>query len=98
MIGNGAATPAHLDLAEALGADILRLCIKVGGCLTGEHGVGIEKRDLMSEQFAPNDLEAQMLVKDAFDPHWLLNAAKVFPLDVSAPRRARRLNRPADAA
>lgn len=90
--------PGDLDLAEALGADILRLCIKVGGCLTGEHGVGIEKRDLMSEQFAPNDLEAQMLVKDAFDPHWLLNAAKVFPLDVSAPRRDRRLNRPADAA
>nr|WP_265500516.1 FAD-linked oxidase C-terminal domain-containing protein [Paracoccus beibuensis] len=91
-------TPGDLDRAEALGADILRLCVEVGGCLTGEHGVGIEKRDLMSVQFRPSDLEAQMRVKDAFDPDWLLNAAKVFPLDVSAPRRERRLNRPADAA
>ncbi len=90
--------PGDLDQAEALGADILRLCVEVGGCLTGEHGVGIEKRDLMSVQFDPADLEAQMRVKDAFDPHWLLNAAKVFPLDVSAPRRERRLNRTADAA
>ncbi|OJH46013.1 FAD-linked oxidase C-terminal domain-containing protein [Paracoccus sp. SM22M-07] len=84
--------PGDLDRAEALGADILRLCVEVGGCLTGEHGVGIEKRDLMSAQFNPPDLEAQMRVKDAFDPHWLLNAAKVFPLEVSAPRRDRRLN------
>ncbi|WP_111557906.1 FAD-linked oxidase C-terminal domain-containing protein [Paracoccus sediminilitoris] len=84
--------PGDLDRAEALGADILRLCVQVGGCLTGEHGVGIEKRDLMSAQFDPHDLEAQMRVKDAFDPHWLLNAAKVFPLEVSAPRRDRRLN------
>ncbi|MGZ3217351.1 FAD-linked oxidase C-terminal domain-containing protein [Paracoccus sp. T5] len=91
-------TAGDLDRAEALGADILRLCVEVGGCLTGEHGVGIEKRDLMSVQFDPPDLEAQMRVKDVFDPHWLLNAAKVFPLDVSAPRRDRRLNRPADAA
>lgn len=87
-----------LDRAEALGADILRLCVRAGGCLTGEHGVGIEKRDLMSEQFAPADMEAQMRVKDVFDPDWLLNPAKVFPLEVSAPRRGRRLNRPADAA
>ena len=84
--------PGDLDRAEALGADILRLCVEVGGCLTGEHGVGIEKRDLMSAQFDPPDLEAQMRVKDAFDPHWLLNAAKVFPLEVSAPRRDRGLN------
>nr|WP_111300852.1 FAD-linked oxidase C-terminal domain-containing protein [Paracoccus saliphilus] len=91
-------TAGDLDRAEALGADILRLCVEVGGCLTGEHGVGIEKRDLMTVQFDPPDLEAQMRVKDVFDPHWLLNAAKVFPLEVSAPRRDRRLNRPADAA
>ena len=91
--------PGDLDRAEALGADIMRLCVQVGGCLTGEHGVGIEKRDLMGVQFDPPDLEAQMRVKDAFDPHWLLNAAKVFPLDVSAPRRNRRLNSKApDAA
>ncbi len=80
--------PGDLELCEAFGADILRLCVEVGGCLTGEHGVGVEKRDLMSDQFAPADLEAQMRVKDVFDPKWLLNPAKVFPLDVSEERRA----------
>jgi glycolate oxidase len=76
-----------LERCEAFGAAILRLCVEVGGCLTGEHGVGIEKRDLMSVQFTAQDLEAQMRVKDVFDPKWLLNPAKVFPLDVSAGRR-----------
>ena len=80
--------PGDLELCEAFGNDILRLCVEVGGCLTGEHGVGVEKRDLMTVQFAPADLEAQLNVKDVFDPKWLLNAAKVFPLDVSASRRA----------
>ncbi|RGP38369.1 FAD-linked oxidase C-terminal domain-containing protein [Pseudotabrizicola alkalilacus] len=80
--------PGDLELCEALGADILRLCVEVGGCLTGEHGVGIEKRDLMGVQFAPDDLEAQLWVKDVFDPKWLLNPAKVFPLSVTASRRA----------
>ncbi|AGT09426.1 glycolate oxidase [Paracoccus aminophilus JCM 7686] len=79
--------PGDLELCEAFGADILRLCVEVGGCLTGEHGVGVEKRELMVAQFAPEDLEAQMRIKDAFDPFWLLNAAKVFPLASSAPRR-----------
>ncbi|MDZ4134220.1 MAG: FAD-linked oxidase C-terminal domain-containing protein, partial [Paracoccaceae bacterium] len=68
--------------------DILRLCVEVGGCLTGEHGVGIEKRDLMSVQFSPQDMEAQLWVKDVFDPAWLLNSAKVFPLGITAGRRA----------
>ncbi|MBC2834179.1 FAD-linked oxidase C-terminal domain-containing protein [Paragemmobacter straminiformis] len=77
-----------LELAEALGADILRLCVEVGGCLTGEHGVGVEKRDLMHVQFSAADMEAQLRVKDVFDPAWLLNPAKVFPLDVTASRRA----------
>ncbi len=77
-----------LEKCEEMGADILRLCVEVGGCLTGEHGVGIEKRDLMEVQFAPEDLEAQMKVKDVFDPKWLLNPAKVFPLSVSERRRA----------
>jgi glycolate oxidase len=81
-------SPGELKKAEDLGADILRLCVEAGGCLTGEHGVGVEKRDLMSVQFAPADLEAQMRVKDVFDPRWLLNPAKVFPLDASAGRRA----------
>jgi glycolate oxidase len=80
--------PGDLDRAEALGADILRLCVEVGGCLTGEHGVGVEKRDLMDVQFTPADLEAQMRIKDVFDPEWLLNPATVFPLGVSAARRA----------
>ncbi len=79
--------PGDLELCEAMGADILRLCVEVGGCLTGEHGVGIEKRDLMTDQFAPDDLEAQMGVKDVFDPKWLLNPSKVFPLAVSESRR-----------
>ncbi|MEY4697233.1 MAG: hypothetical protein RIT14_1661 [Pseudomonadota bacterium] len=80
--------PGDLEKAEALGADILRLCVQVGGCLTGEHGVGVEKRDLMTVQFTPDDLEAQLRVKDVFDPKWLLNPAKVFPLHVTASRRA----------
>ncbi|MEZ7812073.1 MAG: glycolate oxidase [Paracoccaceae bacterium] len=80
--------PGDLELCEALGNDILRMCVEVGGCLTGEHGVGVEKRDLMNVQFAPADLEAQLNVKDVFDPKWLLNAAKVFPLEASASRRA----------
>lgn len=79
--------PGDLEKCEAFGADILRLCVEVGGCLTGEHGVGIEKRDLMVDQFDPVDLESQMAVKDVFDPSWLLNPAKVFPLTSSEARR-----------
>ncbi|WP_170421052.1 FAD-linked oxidase C-terminal domain-containing protein [Ruegeria arenilitoris] len=79
--------PGDLEKCEAFGAEILKLCVDAGGCLTGEHGVGIEKRDLMHHQYAPQDLEAQMVVKDVFDPKWLLNPAKVFPLDASAARR-----------
>jgi glycolate oxidase len=79
--------PGDLELCEAMGADVLRLCVEVGGCLTGEHGVGIEKRDLMLDQYDAADLEVQMAIKDVFDPAWLLNPAKVFPLAVSAPRR-----------
>lgn len=80
--------PGDLEICEALGADILKLCVEVGGCLTGEHGVGVEKRDLMPVQFTGADLEAQLRVKDVFDPQWLLNPAKVFPLDITASRRA----------
>ncbi len=79
--------PGDLEICEEFGAEVLKLCVEVGGCLTGEHGVGIEKRDLMSHQYAPADLETQMAVKDVFDPAWLLNPAKVFPLAVSQPRR-----------
>ena len=79
--------PGDLERCEALGAEILKLCVEVGGCLTGEHGVGIEKRDLMTDQYAPEDLEIQMAVKDVFDPKWLLNPAKVFPLAASEAHR-----------
>ncbi len=82
--------PIEQEKAEEAGNDILRLCVEVGGCLTGEHGVGIEKRDLMRHQFGEADLAQQMRVRAAFDPDWLLNPAKVFPLDgrVPAPPRA----------
>ncbi|MGR3660420.1 MAG: FAD-linked oxidase C-terminal domain-containing protein [Paracoccaceae bacterium] len=80
--------PGDLETCEAFGAEILKLCVEVGGCLTGEHGVGIEKRELMVNQFTAEDLELQMAVKDVFDPTWLLNPAKVFPLSASQTRRA----------
>lgn len=67
--------------AELAGAEILKLCVEVGGCLTGEHGVGIEKRDLMTTQFSDADLAVQMRIKSVFDPAWLLNPGKVFPLE-----------------
>ena len=72
--------PDSLHRAETFGADILRLCVEVGGCLTGEHGVGLEKRDLMGVQFSEPELDRQRALKGAFDPGWLLNPAKVFPL------------------
>jgi glycolate oxidase len=67
------------ERAEAFGADILRLCVKVGGVLTGEHGVGVEKRDLMDTMFSEADLAQQQRVKCAFDPNHRLNPGKVFP-------------------
>ena len=73
--------PASFAKAETFGADILKLCVEVGGCLTGEHGVGVEKRDLMDVQFTRPELAQQRRVKEAFDPEWLLNPAKVFPLE-----------------
>jgi glycolate oxidase len=69
----------ELERAEAFGADILRLCVEVGGVLTGEHGVGVEKRDLMPEMFSETDLAHQQRLKCAFDPEGLLNPGKVFP-------------------
>jgi glycolate oxidase len=72
--------PESFHSAETFGADILKLCVEVGGCLTGEHGVGVEKRDLMPVQFNARELDQQRRIKTAFDPDWLLNTAKVFPL------------------
>ena len=71
--------PGELERAEDFGADILRLCVEVGGVLTGEHGVGVEKRDLMGTMFTEIDLAHQQRVKCAFDPQLLLNPGKVFP-------------------
>ena len=71
--------PGELERAEAFGADILRLCVEVGGVLTGEHGVGVEKRDLMPAMFSEADLAQQQRVKCAFDPDHRLNPGKVFP-------------------
>jgi glycolate oxidase len=71
--------PDEVERAEAFGADILRLCVEVGGVLTGEHGVGVEKRDLMGTMFDEADLAHQQRLKCAFDPAGLLNPGKVFP-------------------
>ncbi|MBV8473209.1 MAG: FAD-binding protein [Hyphomicrobiales bacterium] len=73
--------PAQRQKAADAGMDVLRLCVELGGALTGEHGVGIEKRDLMAAQFSTTDLAQQMRVRAAFDPQWRLNPAKVFPLE-----------------
>jgi len=73
--------PGEMEKAERAGEEILKLCVEVGGCLTGEHGVGIEKRDLMRCQFTDADLQQQMRVRSVFDPGWLMNPAKVFPLE-----------------
>jgi glycolate oxidase len=73
--------PAEQAKAEAAGSEILLVCVEAGGCLTGEHGVGIEKRDLMLRQFSQVDLDQQMRTRAVFDPQWLMNSAKVFPLD-----------------
>jgi glycolate dehydrogenase FAD-linked subunit len=72
--------PGEIERAEAFGADILRLCVEVGGVLTGEHGVGVEKRDLMGTMFDETDLAHQERLKCAFDPDGLLNPGKVFPV------------------
>ena len=80
--------PDEMMRAEQCGADILKLCVDVGGCLTGEHGVGIEKRDLMHVQFTETELALQMSIKTALDPQWLLNPAKVFPLVETRPAAA----------
>ena len=71
--------PGELERTEQFGAEILKLCVEVGGVLTGEHGVGIEKRDLMGEMFTEIDLNQQQRLKCAFDAQGLLNPGKVFP-------------------
>jgi glycolate oxidase len=71
--------PDELERTELFGADIMKYCVAVGGVLTGEHGVGVEKRDLMGVMFSAVDLDHQQRLKCAFDPQGLLNPGKVFP-------------------
>ncbi|KQQ38120.1 glycolate oxidase subunit GlcD [Rhizobium sp. Leaf306] len=73
--------PEEAMKAEEAGNEILKLCVDAGGCLTGEHGVGIEKRDLMRHQFTQPELDQQMAIRSAFDEQWILNPSKVFPLE-----------------
>ncbi len=80
--------PGELERAEEFGNDILRLCVEVGGVLTGEHGVGVEKRDLMDTMFTETDMNQQQRLKCAFDPDGLLNPGKVFPQLAAAPSSA----------
>jgi glycolate oxidase len=79
MIMFDANIPNELENAEAFGAEILKLCVEVGGVLTGEHGVGVEKRDLMGQMFTEEDMKQQQRLKCAFDPDQLLNPGKVYP-------------------
>ncbi len=72
--------PEELEKAEEFGADILRLCVEVGGVLSGEHGIGIEKRDLMHVMFNEQDLQQQQRIKCTFDPEGRLNPGKMFPV------------------
>jgi glycolate oxidase len=72
--------PLEAMKAESAGADILAMCVELGGCLTGEHGVGVEKRELMPRQFSAVELDQQKRVRAVFDPEGRLNPAKVFPL------------------
>ena len=81
LIMYNANDPAQAEKAELASAEVLKLCVDVGGCLSGEHGIGIEKRDMMRLQFNETDLALQMRIKSVFDPDWLLNPGKVFPLD-----------------
>ncbi|MEK9959522.1 MAG: FAD-linked oxidase C-terminal domain-containing protein [Pelagibacteraceae bacterium] len=72
--------PVEMKKAEDFGADILKYCVKVGGVLSGEHGIGVEKRELMCEMFNDNDIQQQLNIKIAFDNKNLLNPGKVFPI------------------
>lgn len=72
--------PGETERAEECGGELLKLCVELGGCLTGEHGVGVEKRDLMTVQFSEEELDLQRRMKRVFDPKYLMNPHKVFPL------------------
>jgi glycolate oxidase len=77
LYNNG--VPGELEKVEELGGDILKLCVRVGGSLSGEHGIGAEKRCYMSEMFSDADMETMQWVKRAFDPKGIANPTKLFP-------------------
>jgi glycolate oxidase len=78
------------ERVQSLGADILRLCIDAGGSITGEHGVGADKRCYMDWMFSPDDLDTMQLVRNAFDPEGRANPGKLFPTPRSCGESARR--------
>ncbi len=73
------AEPGALEKVEALGGDILRLCVQVGGSISGEHGIGADKRCYMSDMFSDADLETMIWVREVFNPQGLANPGKIFP-------------------
>ena len=86
--------PAEREKAEAAGNDILTLCVEVGGCLTGEHGVGIEKRDLMRVQFNQQDLDQMIRVRLVFDENRIMNPGKVWPFEPDDQRHPDHVDQP----
>ncbi|HHY50037.1 MAG TPA: FAD-binding oxidoreductase, partial [Alphaproteobacteria bacterium] len=75
--------PGETEKAEAAGAEILKLCVSVGGCLSGEHGVGIEKRDYMRWIYSDDDIAAMLELRAAFDPRDVMNPCKQLPTGAS---------------
>ncbi len=73
------AVPGQLEEVEALGGDILKLCVAVGGSISGEHGIGADKRCYMPEMFSDTDFETMIRVRQAFDPKGIANPEKIFP-------------------
>ena len=79
LILYNASRAGELEMTEAFGMDILKLCVEMGGSITGEHGVGIEKLDAMCHQFSSAELDVFHQIKNAFDPISLLNPGKAVP-------------------
>ncbi|HUR56428.1 MAG TPA: FAD-linked oxidase C-terminal domain-containing protein, partial [Opitutaceae bacterium] len=69
-----------LERAEQLAGKILRMCIEMGGSITGEHGVGMEKREYLPEMFSPDAIDCMHRLRAAFDPLGIANPGKMFPV------------------
>ncbi|MBW4522342.1 MAG: glycolate oxidase subunit GlcD [Scytolyngbya sp. HA4215-MV1] len=83
------AVPGALEKVEALGGAILKLCVQVGGSISGEHGIGADKRCYMPEMFTPTDLETMQWVRQTFNPQGLANPTKIFPTPKTCGEAAR---------